>query len=311
MSETGTSRGKPATGSSGSASGGSPGAAKTPLSKGPANGSATKPTAASAPAKPAGKPAATSSPAKSAPAKSEPRPGDTQPVRTQQRPAAAVSTTKPAASAAPTAPAKAPPSQAQPATPQGRQPVSPQPARPAVGVQPTTDQPAAAATTGTRAPLKERVGAKLSQAAVEHKANASAEGAAAAAAAKPNKPQPRRARLRLTRVDPWSVMKVSFLLSIAFAIVTVVAVTIVWGTLGAAGVWDSINASVQSVIGQESQDFDVTDYVGMSRIMGFTMLVAVIDVILITALATLGAFLYNMSAALLGGLEVTLAEDPR
>ena len=43
--------------------------------------------------------------------------------------------------------------------------------------------------------------------------------------------------------------------------------------------------------------------------VGFTVLVAAIDVVLLTAIATLGAFLYNMSAALLGGLEVTLAED--
>ena len=36
---------------------------------------------------------------------------------------------------------------------------------------------------------------------------------------------------------------------------------------------------------------------------------AAIDVIILTAVATLTAFLYNMSAALLGGVEVTLAED--
>ena len=39
------------------------------------------------------------------------------------------------------------------------------------------------------------------------------------------------------------------------------------------------------------------------------MLVAVVDVVLLTAIATLAAFLYNMAAALLGGIEVTLAED--
>lgn len=136
--------------------------------------------------------------------------------------------------------------------------------------------------------------------------------AARTSVAAPRGRQPRRARLRLTRVDPWSVMKTSFMLSIAFAIVTIVAVVIVWSVLGAAGVWDSINASVESVIGgEESQNFDVENYVGMTRVLGFTMLVAVIDVVLITALATLTAFLYNMSAALLGGVEVTLAEDPR
>ena len=104
-------------------------------------------------------------------------------------------------------------------------------------------------------------------------------------------------------------MKTSFLLSIAFGIVTVVSVFIVWTVLGAAGVWDSINATVEDVLGSEAGNFDVTDYVGTSRVLGFTMLVAVVDVVLITAIATLTAFLYNMAAALLGGVELTLAED--
>lgn len=126
----------------------------------------------------------------------------------------------------------------------------------------------------------------------------------------PARPRTRKARLRLTHLDPWSVMKTSFLLSVAFGIVTVIAVSVVWSVLGAAGVWDSINQTVQEVIGGESGDaFDVENYIGASRVMGFTMIVAVVDVVLITAIATLGAFLYNLAAALLGGLEVTLAED--
>jgi hypothetical protein len=121
---------------------------------------------------------------------------------------------------------------------------------------------------------------------------------------------PRRARLRLTRIDPWSVMKTAFLLSIAFAVVTVVSVAMVWQVLGAAGVWESINSTIQEGIGGEDvSTFQIEDYVGTSRVLGFTMLVAAIDVILMTASATLTAFLYNMAAALLGGIEVTLAED--
>jgi hypothetical protein len=122
---------------------------------------------------------------------------------------------------------------------------------------------------------------------------------------------PRRARLRLTRIDPWSVMKVSFLLAIAFGIVTVVSVFMVWSVLGAAGVWDSINNTVSDTVssGNNVSSFNIQDYLGMSRVLGFTMLVSVIDVVLITAVATLAAFLYNMAASLLGGIEVTLAED--
>ncbi|MDN4172264.1 DUF3566 domain-containing protein [Nocardioides sp. SOB77] len=165
--------------------------------------------------------------------------------------------------------------------------------------------------TAVRPGLAERLQAKLSGAADEHRANVDARPARGArTGAAPAGRSPRRARLRLTRVDPWSVMKTAFLLSIAFAVVTVVSVFMVWSVLGAADVWDSINQTVQDVVGgDDGGDFDIKDYLGTSRVLGFTMLVAAIDVVLLTAVATLGAFLYNMAAALLGGIEVTLAED--
>ena len=131
-------------------------------------------------------------------------------------------------------------------------------------------------------------------------------------AAPTNRPATRKARLRLLHLDPWSVMKTAFLLSIALGIVTVVSVGVVWSVLDAAGVWDSINSTVGDVIGgQTATTFDVQNYVGTSRVMGFTMIIAVVDVVLLTAIATLGAFLYNLAATLLGGIEVTLAEDAR
>ena len=120
----------------------------------------------------------------------------------------------------------------------------------------------------------------------------------------------RRARLRLVQVEPWSVMKTAFVLSVATGIVTVVAVGIVWGVLGAAGLWDSVNSIVQDSIGDSTgSPFEIQKYLGTSRVLGFTMIVAVADVVLITAIATLGAFLYNLAAGLLGGIEVTFAED--
>jgi hypothetical protein len=122
--------------------------------------------------------------------------------------------------------------------------------------------------------------------------------------------QVRQARLRLVQIEPWSVMKAAFLLSVAIAIVTVVAVGIVWGVLGAAGLWDSVNSIVQDSIGDNSgTPFEIQKYLGTSRVLGFTMIVAVADIVLITAIATLGAFLYNLAATLVGGVEVTFAED--
>ena len=165
-----------------------------------------------------------------------------------------------------------------------------------------------------RRTITERLQDTLSNAADEHRANAAPavpKGRRATRSA--GRGAPRRARLRLTRVDPWSVMKTSFLLSVAFGVVTFVAIFMVWSVLGAAGVWDSINSAVASIVEGDSGNstFDVTDYVGMSRVLGFTLLVSVLDVVLMTAIATLTAFLYNLAAALLGGIEVTLAEDEK
>ena len=164
-----------------------------------------------------------------------------------------------------------------------------------------------------RQSLGKRVQSTFSDAAEEHRANAPQGSQAGRRTKSAPGHQPRRARLRLTRIDPWSVMKTAFLLSVAFGVVTFVAIFMVWSVLGAAGVWESINSAVASIVegDNNSSSFDVTNYVGMSRVLGFTLLVSVLDVILITAIATLSAFLYNLAAALLGGIEVTLAEDER
>ncbi len=120
----------------------------------------------------------------------------------------------------------------------------------------------------------------------------------------------RRARLRLVHVSPWGVMKLAFLLSVALGIVTVIAVFVVWNMLGQTGLWDSINSTVGQVVNSGTgPTFDIRNYIGTNRVVGLTMLISAVDVVLLTALATLGAFLYNLAADLLGGVEVTLAEE--
>ncbi len=122
---------------------------------------------------------------------------------------------------------------------------------------------------------------------------------------------PRKARLVLGRVDPWSVMKLSFLLSIALAIVALVAVAVLWSVLDSMGVFDSVGRTVESVTRERdtAEGFDILAYVGFERVMTLTALLTGINVILMTALCTLGAFLYNLAASLVGGLHVTLTED--
>ncbi len=121
----------------------------------------------------------------------------------------------------------------------------------------------------------------------------------------------RKARLRLSRLDPWSVMKTAFLFSIAAGIMLVVAVYAVWAVLNTSGLFDSVNDIVKSVVSTpgDTTPFRIQEYVNTQKVMGIAALIACVDVVIFTALATLGSFLYNLAATMLGGLEVTLAED--
>ena len=119
---------------------------------------------------------------------------------------------------------------------------------------------------------------------------------------------PRRVRLAISRIDPWSVMKLSLLLSVAIGIMLVVAVVVVWLTLDKMHVFAEIDDLVTQITGQEST-IDVKQYVEFRRVVSGSMLIAVVDVFLLTALATIGAFLYNIVAALVGGVHVTMTDD--
>ncbi|KRV47327.1 hypothetical protein AQ490_07615 [Wenjunlia vitaminophila] len=123
-------------------------------------------------------------------------------------------------------------------------------------------------------------------------------------------PRTRKARLRVAKADPWSVMKVSFLLSIALGICTVVAVAVLWMVLDAIGVFSTVGDTIMGATGSGTDGgFDLESFLSLPRVLTFTSLIAVIDVVLATALATLAAFLYNLSAGFVGGVELTLAED--
>ena len=122
----------------------------------------------------------------------------------------------------------------------------------------------------------------------------------------------RKARLRLSRLDPWSVMKTSFLFSIAAGIMLVVAVYVdldrARAPLGCSTRSTRSSRSVVSTPG-DTTPFRIQEYINTQKVMGVTALIACVDVVIFTALATLGSFLYNLAATMLGGLEITLAED--
>lgn len=117
----------------------------------------------------------------------------------------------------------------------------------------------------------------------------------------------RRVRLLVSRVDPWSVMKLAFLLSVSLGIILVVAVAILWSVLNGMGVWNQLNTITSEIT--DSEQFDIATFVSLSRVVAGATVVAVANVVLMTAMATLGAVIYNITAQLVGGLQVTLSDD--
>ncbi|HXR68291.1 MAG TPA: DUF3566 domain-containing protein [Dermatophilaceae bacterium] len=123
---------------------------------------------------------------------------------------------------------------------------------------------------------------------------------------------PRRVKLSVSRVDPWSVMKLSFLLSVALGIAGVVMITVLWTILSGMGVFADINRTVEDVLTGNTNNaarFDLMDFIGLGRVISLSIVIGVIDVILMTAISTLGAFLYNVCSSLVGGLQLTLTDD--
>ena len=121
---------------------------------------------------------------------------------------------------------------------------------------------------------------------------------------------PRRVRLSLTRINPLSVMKVSFLLSVAAGIMLIVAAAFVWFMLDAMHVFSTIRDLTGTVMDSKSNAYTaLLEYLKLSRAISMATIIAVINIILTTALSTIGALLYNVTAAFVGGVHLTLADE--
>ncbi|GII98826.1 transmembrane protein DUF3566 [Sediminihabitans luteus] len=138
----------------------------------------------------------------------------------------------------------------------------------------------------------------------------------ASATAAPTAAQPRpaadagvrRVRLVVSRVDPWSVMKLSFILAFAVGIMTVVAIAMFWGVLNGLGVFTQINSLIIGIVGEETK-VDVLQFVAFDRVLSLGALIAIVNLVLMTAIATILAFIYNIVAAVVGGIHLTLTDE--
>lgn len=117
---------------------------------------------------------------------------------------------------------------------------------------------------------------------------------------------PVRASMQIRRIDPWSTLKVSLVLSVALFFVWMIAVAFLYLVLGGMGVWSKLNSNVGDLLNNASGSN--AELVSSGTIFGGAFLIGLVNIVLLTAMATIGAFVYNLTTDLIGGIEVTLAD---
>ena len=118
---------------------------------------------------------------------------------------------------------------------------------------------------------------------------------------------PVRASMQIRRIDPWSTLKVSLVLSVALFFVWMIAVAFLYLVLGGMGVWSKLNSNVGDLLTSTGGSAG-GELVSSGTIFGGAALVGLVNIVLLTAMATAGAFIYNLTTDLVGGVEVTLAD---
>lgn len=117
---------------------------------------------------------------------------------------------------------------------------------------------------------------------------------------------PVRASMQIRRIDPWSTLKVSLVLSGALFFVWMIAVAFLYLVLGGMGVWTKLNSNVGDLLTSDSGTGG--ELISSGTIFGGATLIGLVNIVLLTAMATAGAFIYNLITDLVGGVEVTLAD---
>lgn len=117
----------------------------------------------------------------------------------------------------------------------------------------------------------------------------------------------RRVKMTIQKVEPLSILKIGFLLSVAMGIMIVVAMLLLWLVLDAMHVFAQLNDLFETL--NSEQLLQLAAYLGFGRWMSFAVIIAIIDIVMMTALFAVGALVYNFIAALVGGLNITVTDE--
>ena len=99
------------------------------------------------------------------------------------------------------------------------------------------------------------------------------------------------------------------MLAVALAVVIVAAFAAIWALLDYAGVFSTLARNVNEVVGSGTTTFDVEAVLAFDRVMGIAVVVAAMEIALVSILAGLFAILYNITVGITGGVELTFTDS--
>lgn len=120
----------------------------------------------------------------------------------------------------------------------------------------------------------------------------------------PRSRRPRQASLQLKRLDPWSVLKIALVLAVVLYLIWLVAVGVLYGVLDGIGVWDRLNGQYADLVAEQGGN----RLISAGRVFGVAAVIGAVNSLLVAVALSVGAFIYNVSADLVGGIELTLSE---
>jgi len=120
-----------------------------------------------------------------------------------------------------------------------------------------------------------------------------------------SKPAPapvKQVRLRLVYIDLWSAVKVSAMVAVVVSIAVLVLNMAVWAILNATGILGALEGVISDILGEGAGG--ILALLEFSQVFALSLVSAVINLVSITVLGSLGALIYNAIAKLTGGYLV-------
>ena len=115
-------------------------------------------------------------------------------------------------------------------------------------------------------------------------------------------PAVKQVRLKRVYIDFWSALKLSFLLALCLGIVTLVSALLLWIVLNSTGIFIDLDGILSDIL--NDPEFSIAKDFSFLRVFTFAGIIAVLNVIVFTALGAIAAVLYNLAARIVGGLHV-------